>query len=155
MYFPISPCGWRVSIYKTSNWKLVKLTDREEGGGGKEECFPWGTWIDEESRRQRKSCYEKRRRVEGLMFLLRDRQASFRKRQPLRPLSTVSPISSSFSFFSLLHCYAQWSLVHCGNETAVKKTGTHILLHAYRAFHMIKSEVTNPLCSVSYTSTTL
>lgn len=43
--------GGEFQFSKASNWKLVKLTDREEGGGeGKEECFPWGTWIDEGSK---------------------------------------------------------------------------------------------------------
>lgn len=52
MYVPIAwPWGRRVSILQGIKLKAGK-TDRQGGGWGegKEECFPWGTWIDEGSK---------------------------------------------------------------------------------------------------------
>lgn len=91
-------------------------------GGGKEECFPWGTWIDEGSKETEEALlWVCERRVEGLMCLLRDRQASFRNRHPLMPPQPSPPISSSFfpSFFHTAMPSGHWCIV--GKKQQLKR----------------------------------
>lgn len=96
--------------FQVSKGIKMKAGETDRGGmegGSEEECFPWGTWIDEGSKETEEALlWVCERRVEGLMCLLRDRQASFRKRHPLMPPPPNRLPQSLRLFFFHSHCDA-------------------------------------------------